>query len=103
MARRSGSVVVPRHALLRDAMIFHGGLENHAGGELVDHAALDLLPWGLARRIFVAALFLQRGAALRKLGVRHQHVSAALVEVDAHAVAGLEQSEPAARRGLGGR
>ena len=44
-------MVVPRHALLRDAMIFHGGLENHAGGELIDiplhpalAAALAVLP-----------------------------------------------------------
>src|SRR5499426_4275693 len=103
MARDGTSVVVARHALLRDAMIFHGGLENHAVSELIDHAALDLLPRRLARRIFVATLFLQRGAPLRELGVRDQHVGAALVEVDAHAIAGLEQSEPAARRGLGGR
>src|SRR5262249_57843802 len=71
MARRSGSVVVPRHALLRDAMIFHGGLENHAGGELIDHAALDLLPWGLARRRFLAAPFFPPGAALRPPRVLH--------------------------------
>src|SRR5262252_5883566 len=99
-ARQMGSVVVPRHALLRDAMIFDRRLENHAVGELIDHAALDLLPRRLARRIFVALLLLQRGAALRELGVRDQHVGAALVEVDAHAVAGLEQREPAARRRL---
>src|SRR5262249_59111363 len=102
MARDGGSVVVPRHALLRDAMIFHGRLENHAVGERIDHAALDLLPRRLARRIFIATLFLQRGAALRELGVWHQYVGAALVEVDAHAVAGLEQSKPAAHRRLRG-
>src|SRR5262249_51389308 len=102
VARQMGSVVVPRHALLRDAMIFERRLENHAVGELIDHAALDLLPRRLARRIFVAPLLLQRGAALRELGVRDQHVGAALVEVDAHAVAGLEQREPAICRRLRG-
>src|SRR5260370_22431927 len=97
-----GSVVIQRNALLRAAMIFHGRLETHAGGELIDHAALYLLPRRLARRIFVATLLLQRGAPLRELGVRNQHVGATLVEVDAHAVAGLEQGKPATHRRLGG-
>src|SRR5262249_16992726 len=64
-ARQMGSVVVPWHALLRDALIFDGWLENHAAGALFDHAAWDLLPRRLARRIFVAPLLLQRRAALR--------------------------------------
>ena len=34
----SASVIVARHALLRDALIFDRGLEHHAVGELVDHA-----------------------------------------------------------------
>src|SRR5262249_47313168 len=75
-------------------MIFDRRLENHAVGELINHAALDLLPRRLARRIFVALLLLQRGAALRELGVRDQHVGAALVEVDAHAVAVLSNASP---------
>ena len=43
-------VIVPRHVLLRHALIFHRRLEHHAVGELVDHAALDLLPRRLAAR-----------------------------------------------------
>src|SRR5215467_12793863 len=100
-ARQMGSVVVPWHALLRDAMIFDGWLENHAVGELIDHAALDLLPRRLARRIFPAAVTFEGGAALRELGVGDQHVRAAVVEIDAHAVTGLEQREAAPRRRLG--
>src|SRR3989442_5110789 len=68
----SESVVVPWHARLRDAKVFHGGPEHHALGELLDHVALYLLPRSLARRVFVAALFLQRGAALREFGVRNE-------------------------------
>src|SRR5258708_17267122 len=90
-----GSVVVPRHALLRDAMIFHGGLENHAVGELIDHAALYLLPRRLARRVFVGTLVLHRGAAFRELGGPPQHFGAPPFEGGSHAVAALSQSKPA--------
>src|SRR2546423_344441 len=39
------SMTVPRHAhRLRDALVFHCRREHHAVGELLDHAALDLLP-----------------------------------------------------------
>src|SRR3977135_525192 len=94
-------MIIPWHVLLRDALIFDRRLEHHALGELVDHAALDLLPGRLARRIFEAALLLQRRAARGELGVRNQDIGRALVEVDAHAVAGLEQGKPTARCRLG--
>src|SRR5262245_32687334 len=93
-------MIVPRYVPLRDAMIFHRRLEHHAVGQLIDHAALDLLPRRLARGILPAAVPVQRGAPPRELRVGDQHVRAPLVEVDAYAVAGLEQSEPAARRRL---
>src|SRR5258705_7495621 len=41
------SVIVSRHALLCDPMIFDRRFEHHAVGELVNHGALDLLPWSL--------------------------------------------------------
>src|SRR5262249_48831789 len=63
------SVVVARYERLRDAMIVHRWFEHHAIGELIDHAALDLLPRGLAGGIFPAAVLLERGAALCKLGI----------------------------------
>ena len=47
--------------------------------------------------ILVAAGLRQRLAALRQLLVADQDVGGALVEVDAHHVAGLEQREAAAR------
>ena len=64
-AHDSVSVIVSRHALLRDPMIFDRRFEHHAVGELVDHAALDLLPRRLARRVAVAAAAFPapRGAA----------------------------------------
>ena len=51
MARVSvGSVVVCRPVLVGNVAIFHRRLEHHALIELIDHAALDFLPWGLAFR-----------------------------------------------------
>lgn len=52
------SVVVAWNALLCYALIFHRRLEHHAVRELIDHAALDLLPWRLTCRIGIAASLL---------------------------------------------
>src|SRR5260370_8362017 len=60
----SDSVVVARHACLRDAMICYGRLEHHSPGELVDNAPLHFLPRRLARRIFVSPRLLQLHPAL---------------------------------------
>src|SRR5580658_10261048 len=87
------SVIIPRHALLRDALILDGGGEHHAVGELLDHGALDLLPGRLARREVEAALAGERVAAAAELLGRDHDVGAALVEVDADAVAGLDERE----------
>src|SRR3569623_1268980 len=51
----NSSMIVARHELLGDALIFDRRLEHHAVGELVDHAALNLLPRRLVRRIGEAA------------------------------------------------
>ena len=84
------SVIIPRHAAaLRHALEFHGRPEHHAIGELVHHRALNLLPGRLARWIGIAAALLQRRAALGQLAFRNEDVGGALVEIDAHAVAGL--------------
>src|SRR5215831_153254 len=93
------SMIVARHRkCLRDALIFDGRLEHHARGELIDHAALDFLPWRLTRWILVAATLLQRRPAPRQFGLRDQYVGAASIEVDAYAVSGLEHREAAAGR-----
>src|SRR4029077_16682081 len=59
-------VIVSRHRFLRDPLIFHGWLQDHAVAELIDHAALDFLPWRLSWRVMVAAIFLQGRAARRQ-------------------------------------
>src|SRR5690349_24177600 len=94
-------VIVPRDALLRDAAVLDRRREHHAVAELLDHAALDLLPGRLARREVIAALLLERSTARRDLRLRHQHIDSALVEVDPDAVAGLEEGQSAAGRRLG--
>ncbi len=83
-------VVIPRHRFLRDPLIFHGWLQDHAAGELIDHAALDFLPRRLARRVMVAAVLLQGRPARRKFIRGNEDIRAAFVEVDAHPIAGLE-------------
>src|SRR5713101_9552807 len=98
VAIRQSSMIVPRHEFLRHALVFDGWTQHHAVGELFDQLALDLLPRCLARREMIAALLLQRLAPGLELGVWHQYVGGAAVEVDAHTVAGLEQRQPAACR-----
>src|SRR5262245_57345068 len=87
-------------ALLRDALVFDRRLEHHAFGELIDEVALDFLPRRLAVRIGVAAAFVQRRAPLGEFRGRDQDIGCALVQIDAHAVAGLEQREAAAGGGF---
>src|SRR5580704_8579747 len=86
---RAGSMIVARHEFLRDALILDRGLEHHPGSKLIHHGALDFLPWCLARWIAVAAVPFERGAALRQIRRRDEHVDGAFVEVDAHTIAGL--------------
>ena len=77
-------------------------LEHHAVRQLVDEAALDLLPRSLALRIRVAARLRERFASLCELCIRNEHVGGSLAEVDSDPVAGLEQCEAAAGCGLRG-
>src|SRR3569623_1027231 len=83
-------MIVARHEFLGDALILDRRLEHHAVGELIDHAALDLLPRRLMRRIGEAAALLQFGAALIELRVAEQDVGAAHLQDDAYAVAALQ-------------
>src|ERR1700677_1338552 len=59
------SVVVSRHEFLSHPLKFYGRLEHHAICQLLDHFALDFLPWCLAWRIMIAAVFFQRRATFR--------------------------------------
>ena len=77
--RPEGSVVVARQPLgLRDALVLDRRLEDGAGLELADEAALDFLPGGLARRVVVAPGGLERLAALQERRVVDEDVERAL-------------------------
>src|SRR5437899_856814 len=94
-------MTVPRYStLLGDALELDRRLEHHAFCELVDEVTLDFLPGSLAVRIGVAAALLQRRAPLGELRGRDQDIGGALPQINAHAVAGLEQREPAAGGGF---
>src|SRR5271168_5125692 len=94
-------MIVPRHAHgLRQALIMDRRLQHHALVELRHHLALDLLPWRLALGIVIAAVLGERGAALSEFGVRDQDVRGALLEIDPHPVAGLDERKTPSRRRL---
>ena len=58
-------MVIARNALgLGDLLVFHRRLQHHAVREVVDDAALDLLPGRLVAGILVSAVALQGGAPL---------------------------------------
>src|ERR1700722_11454926 len=84
------------HRLFR-TLVLNRWLEHHALVELSPHLALDLLPWCLAFGMGEAAVLGQRGAALVQLLVRDQNVGGALLEINAHPVAGLDQRQSPAR------
>src|SRR5258707_15886366 len=89
-------MIIPRDAdLARDVVIARRELHAGAGGLLTDGRTIELLPRRLVGRIGEAAPGLQLGAALLYLLVGDQDVGAALVEVDAHLVAGPEDRQPA--------
>src|SRR5208282_2255352 len=48
--------------LLCDVLVFHSRLEDHAGAELIDDAALDFLPRRLRGGVVIAADRLVRAA-----------------------------------------
>src|SRR5208282_6861505 len=91
-------MIMARHALARvDALVARGELEAAARLELADVGAVELLP----RRLMVELGRLPGLAPARELGLRDEHVGAPPLQVDAHAVAGLQKREPAAHGGLG--
>ena len=72
----------------RQTMELDRGLQHHAGFQLADDAALDLLPRRLVRRNGIAAALDQRLAPAFQFTVIEQHVRRALLEVDPHPVTG---------------
>src|SRR5260221_9625587 len=94
-------MIIPRDAdAAGDVVIARRELHARAGSLLADGRAIELLPRRLVGRVGEAALGLEFGAPLLQLLVRNQDIRAALVEVDANLVAGLEDREPAVGGGL---
>src|ERR1700738_2775181 len=84
-------MIIPRHAdAAGDVVIVRREFHSRAGGLLADGRAIELLPRRLVGRIREAALGFEFGAPPFELLIRYQNVGAALVEVDANLVAGLE-------------
>ena len=86
---RLASVVIPRYAeALIDAPIFGRALQHHALGELLGHAAVDLLPGCLRGRIAVTSRRIERPAPRGELGIAQEHLDSALAQVDPQPIAG---------------
>src|SRR5580698_9198142 len=84
-------VIIPGDAdFAGDVVVARSKLHAGAGGLLADRRAIDFLPRRLVCRIGKAAFGLQLRMALLHLVIRNQDVGAALVEVDANPVAGLQ-------------
>jgi hypothetical protein len=87
-------MIIPRHAdAASDVVIAGCELHAGAGGLLADGRAIEFLPRRLVGRIGEAAARLKFGAPPLQLFLRDQDVGAALVEVDADLVAGLEDRQ----------
>src|ERR1700730_17074286 len=84
-------MIVPRNADGPcDVVIAGCELHAGAGGLLADGRAIELLPRRLVGRVFEAAIGLELGVPLLELLVGNQDIGAALVQVDANLVAGLQ-------------
>ena len=94
-------MVVPRWALACHVAVLGGPRQRHAAVERFHQGALDLLPRCLVAWIAVTALLRQSLAARLYLGVLDQQAHFAAIEVDAQAVAVLEQRQAAAGGRLG--
>src|SRR4051794_13064231 len=89
-------MIIPRRAdRAGDVVVAGRELHAGAGGLLADGGAIEFLPRRLVGRIFESAIGLEFGAALFQFLVGNQDVGAALVQVDADHVAGLENRKPA--------
>src|SRR5262245_21743694 len=88
---------VPWHALRVDnPLVVDREVEAGAACQLADELALQLLPGRLA----FLDVRLPRRLALGELFLADQDVGASLADVDTNLVAGLEQRQAAADRGL---
>src|SRR5438067_4227802 len=89
---------VPWHSLaLRHLLEVDREIEASARGQLADELALQFLPGRLARH----DLGLPRRLAAGQLRLGDQDIGGALADIDPYLVAGLEQRQSAADRGLG--
>ncbi len=78
-------MIVARYAeAFGHALIFYGVFEQSPRRELADMLPVKFLPW----RLIYELRQLQLPAALRQLLIRDQNIGAALIQVDADAVAG---------------
>src|SRR4051794_8512356 len=94
-------MTVARHSVgLRDPLIRFGAFEDHAFAHLADVAALDFLPRSLGRGILITPRGLELLPPALPLRLIDQGVGTAGVQIDAHAVTGLEQRQPATCRSL---
>src|SRR3954451_3289012 len=94
-------MTVARHSAgLRDPLIRFGAFEDHALAHLADVAALNFLPRSLRGGILITASRLELLPPALPLGLVHQGVGAAGVEVDPDAVTGLQQRQPTTCRSL---
>lgn len=97
-------MVVPGHALrLRQVQILCRELERGAWVRLTDERTLNFLPRRLARRNRIAACRLQRAAPFFQLLLIDENVGYAAPQIDADAIARLEQRETTARGSFGRR
>src|SRR5262245_66638741 len=95
------SMRMARRAEPRDEVVI-ARCEFEAGASrLLSHGrAVELLPRRVMLWIRITSVSVQPLAASGEIGVGDQDVGPALAEIDADSVAGLEQSKPAASRGL---
>src|SRR5262245_7458489 len=95
------SMRMPWCAEAIDDVVVAGRKLEAGAGRLLSHGrAVELLPWRVVLGIRIAALGLQPLAAFGEFCVGDQDVRPALAKVDTDAVPGLDQSKPAAGRGL---
>ena len=89
-------MIVPRNTdLAGDVLIARRQFQAGASSVLADGGAVKLLPRRLMVREWETAFGLQLGAAARHFLGRNQDIGLALVQIDAHLVAGLEDRKPA--------
>ena len=91
-------MVVPRYAdRLRNPLILDCRFQYCAGVDLSHAAALDFLPGRLVWGNRIAAGLLQLATPRHQNFIADENVRLATAKVDAHAIPGSQQCEPAAR------